>query len=291
MKRALVLFALSSAACAAGCADDGGGTTASPASEALLESMDFGDGMKVDGEGAPSTRSDVVITPVVQTVIVSPGTSNVLAIDIDNPDEDSDPVVVTQVELQTDKGHFEVGVQGKTLGGQQRTGDAGVPDAGTEPAAAGAQIRIENHFEVAQGVCKNLCNTFHSVEVHESAVLGGGEVGARALRQLVLDCSGAGDPARCHDGEEALRCALRYTPGAGTCEVELYFCDDGVNRALQCDGSTCDCVQRLADGTTVVEETQVVDDPAAHCAELDGATESVRLQAYDSACPGGATFD
>lgn len=267
-------------------------------STALLGNVGFEDGEVVDGEAKASTTGSVLIEPVFETVIVAPGTSNILAVEVENPDESSDPVASTQIEFQTNKGHVLVNASTKRAISQRRAGgaaDAGTPDMadGGVPMEAegdGTLSLIENAFSVGQDVCDGLCNAFHSIEVHESSVLESGEVGVRSLRQLVLDCRDSGSADKCTD-ENLVRCALRYQPGADDCNLELYFCTDGVRRALTCDGEGCQCRSILPDNSVMVDLEDVVADPAAHCAALEDASEAVRLGTFSESCESTAQFD
>jgi len=181
----VLVLALSGMGCiSASDAKSGDDTEAGSVASALTDGVDFEGGTVIDGALPDTTNEDVTITALEDTVIMSPGSSNIMGLEIVNAEEESDPVVATLVHFGGEDRYIEVEARTKTAD----------PEAQTRP-------RVENSFSVRDDICDALCNTTYSVTVTEATLLESGAVGASATRTAELDCSEAGDEAQC-DGTE-----------------------------------------------------------------------------------------
>jgi len=169
--------------------------------ETLMASIDFEGGTVIAGALPLTTADDVVIEPLVETVIMSPGASSIMGIEVDNPEESDDPVVATLVQFQGARDYVEVVARNKVPATARDGSGAGDSDAGA-PAAATTRSRIDNEFSVASDVCDRLCDKLHAIDLAEVSMLDSGAVGARSTRTAVLDCRDAGTRDAC-DGDVA----------------------------------------------------------------------------------------
>jgi len=152
---------------------------------ALTDAVQFEGGTVIDGAIPATTDEDVTVAPLDETVIMSPGSSNIMAIEIENPEGDADPVIATLVQFRGESRHIEVQARDQTAEAQTR-------------------VRVDNAFEVESDVCDQLCNETFFVTVTEVALLESGAVGASATRTIELDCNDAGDADLCGGGSDAV---------------------------------------------------------------------------------------
>ncbi len=166
-----------------GCYDSnsgGGGSGSSPAAEQMSESAGFVGSDQISGEMPEPTATGVTVTPVggssgEPSVSIQPGETIDLRIEIDNPDESSDPVVATLIRFGDAGEYFEVPIM--------------------QSSASGSYIG--NILSVASDACDGLCDTEHEVVVFEAVLLESGQVSKSSRRTIVLDCTRDGDPKAC----------------------------------------------------------------------------------------------
>lgn len=167
-------------ACLGGTIGDGDGLTeAAVVAAALTNKLDFEGGTIKDGDTPETTDAGLTLSPVGGTLILSPGQTNVImSIEVDNADEDGDPVVATLIQFTGANKHVEVEARRKSTG-------------------SGGKPMIDNRFSVAADVCDGLCNKQFTVKMTETSKLESGKIGAHVVRSLLLDCSEDGDENAC----------------------------------------------------------------------------------------------
>jgi len=189
---------------AAGCSLDAGDPPERDEGEAVLqalsEAVNFEGGTVIEGALPDTTAPDVSIAPLSETVIMAPDADSIMAIEVDNPDEGSDPVASTLIRFANARSYIEVQASSrKRPVDAEGDGDAGTGDAGDTSVAT--TVRIENPFTVAGDVCAGLCDKVFAVDVTEVSTLESGAVGESNTRTLALDCRTAGSASDC--GENA----------------------------------------------------------------------------------------
>jgi len=153
--------------------------------EALTRKVDFENGLLLEGFLPDSTAPEVQLLPLEAELLMSPGDTSLMALELDNPGEAEDPVEATLVQFgDAAKDHVEVRRLQKD-----------------EPVEGGLP-RVENRFRVKDDICDSLCNKRFSVKVFEVAKTRSGKVGRHRERALVLDCSELGDASRCPNGDQ-----------------------------------------------------------------------------------------
>lgn len=186
--------ALAAPACTLGASDLEPREESRAVAAALSDAVSFQGGTLIEDALPATTAPDVVIQPLTETVIMAPNLDSIMALDVDNPNEDADAVAMTLIRFASASSYIEV--QAST---RQMAGDgSGDPNAGMpgEPPVT-AVVRIENPFTVAANVCDELCDKLFAIDVTEIATLRSGEVGVASTRQLVLDCREAGSRSAC----------------------------------------------------------------------------------------------
>lgn len=166
---------------------------------ALLSDVDFEGGSVVDGELPDSDADDLVIAPLSTQVVVSPGMTSIMAIEVDNADEADDPVIATLIQMKNASGHVEVPTQRRDDAAPMPPGDG---DGDGDGDVAPTKRRIDNSFTAKLGICDKLCNKIFATEVSEVAKRRSGSIGKRNRRTLVLDCREAGKRNRCADNDD-----------------------------------------------------------------------------------------
>src|SRR3954447_13592808 len=119
---------------------------------ALTKGVKFKDGLIKKGSiGAPDAADEnarrVKLGSLTKALAFAPGDSSLMSFDAYNPGQnhpDLPHIAVTLMQFDNADDHIEVPLMTK-----------GTPDGGSKEGDA---VRIENPFEVDDGICKNLCN-------------------------------------------------------------------------------------------------------------------------------------
>jgi hypothetical protein len=133
---------------------------------------------------ADGSGSRVTLAPDDSLLTLAPGGSSIMALDVENPSEEADPVTATLIQLDDSDGHIEV----------PATSHVSHRDAGSDQNAV---VHIENSFSVEKVICKELCNQRLSSHITIAVKLKDGGVSERQVREIELDCRRDGDPQKC----------------------------------------------------------------------------------------------
>lgn len=171
-------LALTPACLSGGGAGDGVGVEARQVAAALTERVDFAGGSLQDGDVPAATDSALTLAPLDTALILSPGQSSIMSLDIDHPDDETDPVVATLIQFGSAGKHIEVPTQQRMTVSQGR-------------------VQVDNSFSVGGDVCDGLCNKEFTLELTTTGKLQSGAIGKHATLSIRLDCREAGDPDAC----------------------------------------------------------------------------------------------
>ena len=178
------------AALALGCtaSGGGGGGGGGQAANALTRSMQFQNQGAASREGEPPPPTEGSSVRLITTsggdsssTTVSPGSSGVVTMTVENPNADTDPVVTTLIWMEGADSHVELPVSGAMT-------------------SESAPNTVANAFVVDEALCNDLCNIAHQVRCYESAVTESGVVTAANLMEITVQCEEAGNPSRCDGG-------------------------------------------------------------------------------------------
>jgi hypothetical protein len=191
--RSVIGLGLAGALCAGsmGCFEaaatpDAGLDEAQAVAEALTRKVEFENGTLLEGFLPDETAPEVELFPLEETLLMAPGDTSLMALDVDNPDEADDPLEATLVQFgEAVADHVEVARASK----------------GGEPPVQGERSRLENRFSVQADICDLLCNKRYTVKLFEAGKTRSGKVGKHRQRTLVLECTELGDPNRCPKGD------------------------------------------------------------------------------------------
>jgi hypothetical protein len=139
----------------------------------------FDGGETVAGDVPAADDEGVLLLPLVDAVLMSPGQPTLMPLNLFNPHAD-DPVVATLMQFDGARDHVRVPVPGKS----------------------GAAGDVDNRGQVSDQVCKGLCARAYLVKVVEALELGSGKVSKHAERTVWLDCRDDPRALAC-DGDEA----------------------------------------------------------------------------------------
>lgn len=185
----LVLALVATASC--GDDDDAAGPSAEQSAKkvatALTSNVLFADGVVELGELPDQSNDTVSLKQEDQVLSLEPDVAEILALEVDNPDEDSDPVAATLMQFEGDADHHI-----EVPGGQ---GDA---DAGTDGGMGGIALK----FMVDGDVCSKLCDDTFTITMLQAVRLKKGGVSKHLKRTIHLDCSKKGDHAQCPKSDE-----------------------------------------------------------------------------------------
>jgi hypothetical protein len=161
-----------------------GGLTALAA--ALMAGVHFEDG-QLEKETLPTADSStgrVKLSRDASALVIAPAGASIMALDVDNPDQDINAVAATLIQFADGDGYIKVPAATKT-----KTTDAG--------AGQGDLFHIENPFKVDDDLCKGLCDRVYETQIEFAVLLRDGKVSRHEMRDLEVDCSKRGDPAKC----------------------------------------------------------------------------------------------
>jgi hypothetical protein len=178
----VVLIALVLAGC--GDDDDGSGSnddrTAKVVAASLTSNVRFAEGTVELGDIPATSASSVSLRQEDQVLSLAPNTAQIMALEVENPDEDEDPVTATLMQFEgDDENHIEVP--------KKTGGDAGAAD------------EISLMFTVNDDVCAELCNDTFEITMIQAVKLKSDKVSRHLKRTIKLDCSDDGDPDKCED--------------------------------------------------------------------------------------------
>lgn len=132
------------------------------------------DGEPGSGASPWSASGQLTVTPIGGTPFIRPGETVILLLEVDNPDEENDPVVSTIVQFGPAGESVEVA----------RT-------------SSPAPNRIENTVLVDPGLCDYRCAEIHDLLLFEAVRLASGRLSEPAERNVRLDCTEHGDSDLC----------------------------------------------------------------------------------------------
>jgi hypothetical protein len=158
--------------------------TSMAVAEALTSGAKFDGGLIKSGLIPKATAEDVDITQDDPPLELAPGDSALMSLNVENPEQDDDPVVATLIQFDGSDDHVEVGVG---------DADGGVADGGVADASGS----IETSFQLDGDVCKSFCNKKFAVKMFQAVKLHGGGVSEKIERSFNLDCTLDGDPDLC----------------------------------------------------------------------------------------------
>jgi len=259
-----------------------GGDRTKAAANALTAAVGFDEGTVISGALPSSTASGVTLQALQQTVIVSPGISSIMAIEVDNPDEGTDPIVSTLVHFERGDDHIEVTARDKSF--------ATVDGSGGGGAAEPTRALIDNSFTVSSSVCDGLCAEVTTLTVTEVAVLASGAVGAQNTRELQLDCSEAGSQSAC--GSSSGSETSGETGGVtarddGLCGEICQNIIDGGCEAFQDGDEYAKCLVECGEEVAGVDSDCCLQtDFTEICATVDGSTPSSDFSRCSFNCGG-----
>lgn len=157
-----------------------GARDATSVANALMQNLAFVGGETVSGD-VPATDDDgVLLLPLVDTVLMSPGQTSLMSLNLFNPHAD-DPVVATLLQFGVSPDHVRVPVPGKS-------GSAG---------------DVDNPGKLSDQVCEGLCARAYLVKVVEALELQSGKIGKHAERTVLLECRDDPMAVACDGDEEA----------------------------------------------------------------------------------------
>jgi hypothetical protein len=165
-------FAVVASACTDNKPDNG---DAEDRSDRITAAIRFRGSEVVEGLLPDASDSRVSILPLEPTVLVGPGDSAIMSLDVDDPDGREVAAILMQLEGEDD--HQRVPVEG---GG----------------AAVQSQLDLEDEL------CTGRCDTAFVVLLKEAVELEDGTISRSNTRQLVIDCRERGDADACAPGEK-----------------------------------------------------------------------------------------
>jgi hypothetical protein len=143
-----------------------GTSDAATIANALTHNLAFEDGEVRDGELPGSDDDSVLLLPLVDTVLMSPGGASLMPLNLFNPHGGDDPVVATLMQFGKAPEHVRVPV----------------------PQESATEGDVDNPGQVSEKVCEGLCARTYLVKVVEALELASGKVGKHAERTVLLDC-------------------------------------------------------------------------------------------------------
>ena len=176
-----------------------GSITASNVALVDLQCSGSGDPAACEPPAAPEAEGS--------TTSVGPGSSGVVTMTVENPDDATDPVVGTVIWMEGSDSHIILPADGAMTSGT-------------------VQKTLANGFVVTQDICEGLCNIAHQVKCHEMAVTESGVVTAANITEITVQCAETGNPSECGGGGAA------PAPSAGGDCNE--FCQTLATYAVQC---------------------------------------------------------
>jgi hypothetical protein len=161
--------------------DNGGNSMRNDSPEAAAQQltikMEIPNSQAREGAIPDPTAGTVSLMPSTGTVMLAPGApASILALDVDNPDEDSNPVGATLLQFEgDDDNHIHA--------------DGSVAD-GT----------LETMYSVTDDACDGLCAKVYTFTMYQAVELEDESVSETIERTIELDCRDDGDPDLCGDG-------------------------------------------------------------------------------------------
>jgi len=183
---ALALVAITVTSCGGGSSGSGSsseGTTAKAAAEALTAGLMIANA-KLKAGGIPTSTDDkVMLTQSDPPISMTPGSSTLMTLDADNPDESSDAVESTLMQFMDSSMHFEV---------PRGTGKADGGAGGSQGIA-----HLDADMSLDMTACDNLCNKKYPLKMLQAVVLHSGKVSKMLMRDFEMDCTKDGDSKKC----------------------------------------------------------------------------------------------
>jgi len=146
----------------------------SPAAR-IAAAISFRDAEIVQGELPAATDSRVTILPLEPTVVLQPGATTIMALEVNDPDQRE--VRATLMQLDDEDKHYRTPQQG---GG----------------------AALINQLDLEAELCEGRCDTAFVVVLHEAVELADGKISRSSTRQLIVDCRELGDADDCAEGEK-----------------------------------------------------------------------------------------
>jgi sugar lactone lactonase YvrE len=165
------------------------GTTA----QALTDGLSFSGGIVKTGGIPDASNESVTLDPGSSTLALEPSGSLLMPLDINNPEEDTDPVAATLLQFGDDNNHVEI---------PRKNSEAKNPDGSPLAASAAGLVHLEVQIAVGSSICRDLCQGKLELKMLMAALLASGAVGKHATRDVELDCGLSGNPDKCASGPD-----------------------------------------------------------------------------------------
>lgn len=239
--------------------------------EALTTGVSFKSGELVKGSIPPVSAQTVMLVQSDDVLRLVPGEASLMSLEVDNPDEETDPVESTLLQFEQSDDHIEV-----------------TRDAADGGASEPSQIEIA--FDVNEEICEGLCNLVYEITMNQAVKLSSGDVSRKLSRVFELDCTDDGDPRLCAEdepedaGTNGGNAGSSGSTGTTTAARELRSALLAANSsACMCAGTTGSTCDEAPFDSAAIEciESSVRED-----AELVGAASCLgnRVRSVSSGC-------
>ena len=208
---------------ASACTDNNASPNPEDNSERISAAIRFLDSEVVKGPIPDASDSRVSILPLEPTVLVAPGDSAIMSLEVDDPDGRDTVAILMQLEDEPD--HQRVPTEG-----------------------GGAAVQSE--LDLEDELCVDRCDTAFVVLLKEAVELADGSISRSNTRQLVIDCRERGNPDACAPGEKDDQAAEELLCGDVTKGQTVLSGDSVLDAQL-------DAVRQLSD--TIGKRTQAVE--------------------------------
>ena len=151
------------------------------------------------------------------SITAGPGETISISTRASSPEDPDDPVVASLVWMEGSNSFISL------------------PSSGAD---SNENDTLQNSFTVDQSVCDNLCNIVHQVKCYEAAQTASGTITAANLTTVVLECTGAGNPAECPSVSNIVANGAGGGGNFGTCQQICTFAA-GCPEANAPDIGTC----------------------------------------------------
>lgn len=143
----------------------------------LTEQLDFSRARLIERSLPDPTDEDVFLLPLGPTVVIEPGDTGLMALQVEDPkDRDIDATLMQFGQVEKHLRVPAMEVQGSDI--------------------------LENNFKVAKALCAGLCDVVFTVVVTEEVEFKDGKISKPSTRQVVVDCRKDGDPGVCGDQDK-----------------------------------------------------------------------------------------
>jgi len=205
-------FTLGMVGCGGGSTNNASGSGAAAVSkavaEALTNAVSIPNALLKMGALPAASADQVSVTQNDPPLSMQPGGATIMSLDVDNPDESTDPVESSLVQFSDSDSHFEVPRDSGSGDAGSTKGDAGTPDAQ-------GVAHLMNDLMLDSGVCDNLCNQKFQLKMFQAVVLKSGKVSKHMTRDFELDCTNDGDSKKCASTGSSSKGDAGATSGSG----------------------------------------------------------------------------